>query len=138
MTFDMAVGVPLQDRLAARLATEHPAHARTGIGMHDRIGIRNDRLFRVPISGMAPAGPAVAPGAGLLPIAFGGTAGTLPPELARLPQRAALGLIAPALIGVIALHAAAALHHHFLPKDGLLRRMRFGGRSGQPKAVKSR
>lgn len=138
MTFGMAIGVLLLVRLAARLATEHPPHANIGNELLDRIGIWTHRLFYVLIAGMVLTGLAMAVGAGLFPIVFGGAAETLPPELANLPQRAAHGLIALALIGLISLHSAAALYHHFLLKDGLLRRMWFGRRSGQPMAAKSR
>lgn len=95
-------------------------------------------MFHVLIAGMVLTGLAMAFGAGLFPIVFVGAADTLPPELAVLPQRAAHGLIALALIGLIVLHSAAALYHHFVLKDGLLHRMWFSRRSEQPKAVKSR
>ena len=130
MTFGMAIGVLLLVRLAARLATEHPPQARTGNDLLDRIGIWTHRLFYALIAGMVLTGLAMAFGAGLFPIVFGGAGEALPPELAELPQRAAHGLIALALIGLIALHSAAALHHQFHLKDGLIRRMWFGRRSG--------
>ena len=130
MTFGLAIGVLLLVRLAARLSTEHPPRARTGNDVLDRIGIWTHWLFYVLIAGMVLTGLAMAFGAGLFPIVFGGAAETLPPELAKLPQRAAHGLIASALVGLIVLHFAAALYHHFVLKDGLLRRMWFGRRSG--------
>jgi cytochrome b561 len=43
------------------------------------------------------------------------------------------GLIVTVLVVLIVLHFAAALWHHFVRKDGLLRRMWFGRRStGEP------
>jgi cytochrome b561 len=36
------------------------------------------------------------------------------------------------LVGFIALHALAALYHHFVMKDGLLQRMVFGRRTPNP------
>lgn len=138
MTFGMVIGVLLLIRLAARVATEHPPHAHTGNELLDRIRTWTHRLFYVLIAGMVLTGLAMAFGAGLFPIVFGGAGETLPPELAELPQRAAHGLIALALIGLISLHSAAALRHHFLLKDGLIRRMWFGRQSGQPTAAKSK
>jgi cytochrome b561 len=38
------------------------------------------------------------------------------------------GLAAWGLIGLVGLHVAAALKHQFIDKDGLLERMRPGGR----------
>lgn len=50
------------------------------------------------------------------------------PELADLAPRAPHGIAARLLVGLVVLHAAAALQHHFLLKDGTLRRMWFGAR----------
>ena len=62
--------------------------------------------------------------------------------LARLPQIGDAGLRRPinqwhglaanAVLALALFHAAAALVHHFLWRDGLLRRMAFGGRFGNP------
>ena len=128
MAIGMAIGVLLVVRLATRLATTHPPHARTGNDMLDRIGVWTHWAFYGLIAGMVLTGLATAFGAGLFPIVYGGSAETLPPELAELPQRAAHGLIALTLAALIALHFAAALYHQFFLKDRLLRRMWFGKR----------
>ena len=130
MAGGMAIGVLLVIRLATRVTTTHPPHAQTGSDSLDRIGIWTHRLFYVLIAGMVLTGLATAIGAGLFPIVYGGAADTLPPGLDKLPQRAAHGLIALTLVGLIALHIGAALYHQFYLKDGLLRRMWFGKRSG--------
>ena len=130
MAFGIAIGILLLVRLALRLRTEHPPNARTGSNFLDRLGTWTHWAFYALIAGMVLTGLASAIGAGLFPIVYGGTAEALPPELATLPQRAAHGLIALALTALIALHFAAALYHHFILKDGLLRRMWFGKGTG--------
>lgn len=130
MVFGLGIGVLLVIRLITRLTTTHPPKARTGVAMLDRIGAWTHWAFYVLVAGMVLTGLAMAVGADLFAIAFGGAAETLPPELAGLPQRAAHGMIALALAALIALHIAAALYHQIFLKDGLLRRMWFGKRTG--------
>jgi len=48
--------------------------------------------------------------------------------MAGVPYHAAHGYIAKLLVGLIVLHASAALYHQFVRKDGLLARMSFGRR----------
>jgi len=132
MIFGMAIGVLLVIRLATRLRSTHPPRAATGSDMLDRIGVWTHWAFYALIAGMVLTGLATAFGAGLFPIVYGGAAETLPPELQDLPQRAAHGVIATALVALIALHLAAALWHQFFLRDGLLRRMWFGKRSTEP------
>ena len=128
MAMGMIIGVLLLVRLVTRLTSTHPPHARTGNDMLDLIGVWTHWAFYVLIAGMVLTGLAMAFGAGLFPIVYGGAVDTLPPELATLPQRAAHGLIALTLTALIALHFAAALYHQFFLKDRLLRRMWFGQR----------
>ena len=130
MAFGMAIGALLLLRLLARLGTTRPAPAQTGHALLDRIGGWTHRGFYVLIGAMVLTGLATALGAGLFPIVYGGAAETLPPGLAALPQRVAHGLIATLLVALIALHLAAALYHQLFLKDGLLRRMWFGRRTG--------
>jgi cytochrome b561 len=125
----MAIGVLLILRLVTRTRSTHPPHAETGNAMLDRIGRWTHWGFYVLIAGMVLTGLATALGAGLFPIVYGGSAETLPPELANLPQRAAHGVIAILLVALIGLHVAAAIYHQIVLKDGLLRRMWFGNRS---------
>lgn len=129
MIFGMAIGVLLILRLVTRTRSAHPPHAETRNALLDRIGRWTHLGFYALIAGMVLTGLATALGAGLFPIVYGGAAGTLPPELATLPTRVAHGLIASALIALVALHIAAAIYHQFVLKDGLLRRMWFGKRS---------
>jgi len=133
MIFGMAIGVLLVLRFVTRLRSAHPPRAAAGNVMLDRIGVWTHWAFYELIAGMVLTGLAMAFGAGLFPIVYGGAAETVPPGLQDLPQRAAHGLIATALVALIVLHLAAALWHQFVRKDGLLRRMWFGKRSaGEP------
>jgi cytochrome b561 len=133
MIFGMAIGVLLLLRLVTRLRSAHPAHAATGNAMLDRIGVWTHWAFYALIAGMVLTGLGIAYGAGLFPIVFGGAVDTLPPGMRDLPQHAAHGLIALALVALIVLHVAAACWHTLVLRDGLLRRMWFGKRtSGEP------
>ena len=129
MIFGMAIGVLLILRLLTRTRSTHPPHAETGNSLLDRIGRWTHWGFYVLIAGMVLTGLATALGAGLFPIVYGGAAETLPPELTAMPTRVAHGMIAAALVALIALHIAAAIYHQAVLKDGLLRRMWFGKRS---------
>lgn len=129
MVFGMAIGVLLILRLVTRTGSTHPPHAKTGNAQLDRIGRWTHWGFYALIAGMVLTGFATALSGGLFPIVYGGAAETLPPELATMPTRVAHGVIATALVALIALHIAAALYHQFVLKDGLLRRMWFGKRS---------
>lgn len=58
-----------------------------------------------------------------LPSALFGSAAF--PELAELPPRAGHGIGARVMVGLVVLHAGAALYHHLLLKDKTLKRMWF-------------
>lgn len=78
-------------------------------------------MIAVPLVGLAMQGtagtPVILPGAHVLPV-------PIPTDLALYGMvRTAHGLLAWALLTLILLHIAAALHHAFVKKDGLLRRM---------------
>ncbi|MGB5868904.1 MAG: cytochrome b [Albidovulum sp.] len=47
------------------------------------------------------------------------------PELAELPPRAGHGVAARVMVGLVVLHAGAALYHHFFLKDKTLKRIWF-------------
>lgn len=128
MAMGMAIGVLLLIRLMTRVATIHPPPAHTGNAWLDRVGTWTHWAFYVLIAAMVLSGLAMAFGAGLFPVVYGGAADALPPELATLPQRAAHGMIALALVALIVLHLAAALCHQVVLRDGPLRRMWFGKR----------
>ncbi|GAB5446276.1 cytochrome b [Gymnodinialimonas sp.] len=130
MIFGMAIGVLLILRLITRTKTAHPPQAATGNALLDRLGAWIHWGFYILIAGMVLTGLGSAIGAGLFPIVYGGAADSLPPELADLPPRIAHGVIALLLTALIVLHLLAATYHQVILKDGLLRRMWFGKRSG--------
>lgn len=82
-------------------------------------------LFYVVILGMAASGLATVALSGAGPVIFGEVSGALP-DFHAYPPRAAHGFGAMVLIGLFVLHAGAALHHHLIKRDGLLKRMWFG------------
>ncbi|RED15789.1 cytochrome b [Parasphingopyxis lamellibrachiae] len=88
----------------------------------DRVSRGVHFLFYVVIFGMGASGIAmmVLSGAGL--IIFGGTGETLP-DFRDFGPRIPHGVGARLFIALFVFHAGAALHHHFVKRDGLLRRM---------------
>ena len=63
---------------------------------------------------------------GALAAVFG--SGVLPEDFKQFTPRQIHGLASRLAMGLIAVHLLAALWHQFIVKDGLLARMRFGGR----------
>jgi len=82
-------------------------------------------LFYIVIAGMAASGVGMLVMSGAGPIIFGGTEGQLP-DFREFRPRVPHGLGARAMALLLLLHAGAALYHHFVRGDGLLRRMWFG------------
>lgn len=92
----------------------------------ERIGRSVHLLFYVVILGMAASGIGMFILSGAGPIIFAGAPGPVP-DFHDFPPRVPHGLGARAMVLLLAVHAGAALFHHFVQKDGLLRRMWFGG-----------
>jgi len=123
-------------RLVVRTQTAHPAPAPTGNPILDRLAWVSHRMFYGAVLAMAGSGIVMALETGLPAIVFFG-GGALPADFWAYPVRTAHYLFSRLLIGLIALHVAGALYHTLVRKDGLLRRMWFGGRgvrSDQPVA----
>jgi cytochrome b561 len=114
-------------RLVARLSTEHPPAASTGNALLDRLAPWAHWALYILVFVMAGSGIGMAALAGLPDIVFSGI-GQLPVDFSAYPQRAVHGIVAKLLMLTIALHAAAALFHQFIKRDGLLSRMWFGSR----------
>jgi cytochrome b561 len=119
-------------RFIVRVRTARPEEARTGHPLLDRIAPVVHYGFYVVVLVMVGTGYTTAILAGLPAIVFGGSGDKLPPSFALYPSWVAHVYLALLLVGLIVLHVLAALYHHFVRKDGLLRRMLFGRRVANP------
>ena len=81
-------------------------------------------LFYVVILGMIASGIGMMALSGAAPLIFAGEGAVLPDFWKYLP-RVPHGIGARLLLGLLVLHAGAALYHHFVRHDGLLWRMWF-------------
>jgi cytochrome b561 len=81
-------------------------------------------LFYVVIFGMIASGVGMIVLSGAAPMIFG-SEGALLPDFWKYPPRVPHGIGARLLLVLLMLHAGAALYHHFVRRDGLLRRMWF-------------
>ena len=115
-------------RLAIRLLTARPEAATTGNPVLDRIARISHLAFYGLLAGMIATGLATALLADLPSIVFGGSGAPLPESFAVFPTRVVHGVIAKLFMALIAIHATAAIYHHFVLRDGLLGRMWFGRR----------
>ncbi len=79
-------------------------------------------LLYVVILGMTASGIGMMILSGAGPIIFGGNSAELPNFWEYAP-RTPHGIGARVILALLILHAGAAIHHHFVKKDGLLRRM---------------
>lgn len=130
MTLGLTIGALLVVRLAVRLLTAQPPRASTGNVLLDTIGATTHWLLYLLAAAMVASGMATAASTGLVDIVFGGSGAPIPENLSQVGPRIAHGVISSLLIGLVALHAGAALYHHFVLRDGLFRRMWFGNRQG--------
>ncbi|TMV10088.1 cytochrome B [Ruegeria sediminis] len=86
-------------------------------------------LFYVVILGMAASGIGMMVLSGAGGILFGASEAALP-DFHDYAPRVPHGLGARLMVTLLILHAGAAFYHHFIKKDGLLRRMWYGGAEG--------
>lgn len=82
-------------------------------------------LFYIVIFGMAASGIGMFILSGAGPIVFGGAEGQLP-DFWNFKPRVPHGIGARMMLLLLLLHVGAALYHHFVRGDGLLRRMWIG------------
>jgi cytochrome b561 len=115
-------------RLIVRQITTRPAPATTGFPFLDRVAVTTHYGFYILVFGMAATGIATALLAGLPAIVFDRSGAPLPSSFLIYPTRVAHGIIAYALVAVIALHVLAVIFHQLIKRDGLLQRMWFGRR----------
>jgi len=81
-------------------------------------------LFYVVILGMIASGIGMMVLSSAAPMIFGGESALLP-DFWKYPPRVPHSIGARLLLALLALHAGAALYHHFIRRDGLLWRMWF-------------
>ena len=81
-------------------------------------------LFYVVVIGMVASGIGMMVLSGAAQSIFGGQ-NTALPDFSKLPPRILHGIGAQLLVFLVVFHAGAALYHHFIRRDGLLRRMWF-------------
>lgn len=115
-------------RFAIRMLSARPEPATAGNRVLDRIARISHFAFYGLVAGMVITGFATALLADLPAIVFGGSSAPLPASFTVFPTRVIHGVIAKIFVALIAVHATAALFHHFVLGDGLLKRMWFGRR----------
>ncbi|MDG2089700.1 MAG: cytochrome b/b6 domain-containing protein [Gammaproteobacteria bacterium] len=125
MIWGLVVGALMLARIVVRFTVKRPAPVSTGNTILNHIGGLVHTLLYLFVIAMVASGIGISILAGLPEIVFQGI-GELPTNFNDLPPRAAHGLIAKILMGLILLHIAAALFHQFKLKDRLLSRMGIG------------
>lgn len=113
-------------RLAVRLTTRQPAPAETGHPLGNRLARATHWALYALVIAMASSGMALSVASGLPDAVFG--SGPMPADFSGYTARQVHGLIARALMVLIALHVVAALWHHFIRRDGIFVRIWFGQR----------
>lgn len=124
----LAVGVLMILRLVVRSLTQQPAPPHTGLAWTNGLGRRIHLLLYVVVFLMVASGAALALETGLPSILLGDSARSLPASFDGSWLRTAHAVLAKLLMALIVLHVGAALWHHYVLRDGLLRRMGFGPR----------
>ena len=125
MVIGMAILALTLVRLAARFSTRKPPPATTGHPLLDRAAVLAHYGLYALVILMAASGLATALSAGLPDIVFSGSGKALPESFAAYPARTVHGIVGSVLAFLILVHVIAALWHHFVRRDGLLRRMSF-------------
>ena len=114
-------------RLVVRLNTAHPLAESTGNALLDQLAPWVHWILYLLVFAMVGSGIGIAASAGLPDIVFSGL-GQLPVDFSAFRARTVHGIVAKMLMLTIALHAAAAVYHQVVKRDGLLSRMWFGAR----------
>lgn len=123
MVLGLATLIIMVIRIILRLRLPKPPHASTGNSLLDKIArIVHNALYLFVLL-MAVSGLSLSFQSGLTLILFGGSGAPLPSDFYAFNARILHGIIAPALLLLILLHAGAALYHQFALKDNLLARM---------------
>lgn len=122
-----ALGISVLTLTLARIAwwwfaDKKPATPADTPSLQRRAGSAVHTLFYIVILGMTASGIGMLALSGAGEILFAGAAGPLP-EFEKFPPRIPHGIGARLMLALFALHVGAALYHHFIRRDGLLRRM---------------
>lgn len=113
-------------RLVLRASTAKPVPLVSGKPAMDKLAVGIHHLLYALTVVVALAGVALAYSAGLFGFLYQHT-GSLPKDFEDFAAHGVHGLAAYALLGVALLHAAGALQHQFILKDGILARMSLRG-----------
>jgi cytochrome b561 len=127
MAGGMTILLLMAIRLAVRWRTAKPAAATIGNAFADRLAPVTHYGFYVLVFLMVVTGYTTGILAGLNRSVFARSGEPLPADFADYPTFVAHGLLAGILAGFVALHVFAALYHQYWLKDGLFRRIWFGG-----------
>ena len=123
MVNGLSVGVLMVLRLVVRSLTQRPEPLTTGLVWSSKLGQRVHLAIYVIVFLMVASGLALAVQTGLPSILFGESAQPLPNTFDGFWVRAVHAIAAKLLMALILLHVGAALWHHYVRRDGLLRRM---------------
>lgn len=114
-------------RMIVRWRTHHPPASPTGKDRVGGIAVWMHRALYVMVIAMVASGFALSISSGLGQIVFGGV-GSLPVTFDAFPARAVHGAVSKIFLALVVAHVGAVLYHHWVRKDGLLRRMGLGRR----------
>lgn len=112
-------------RLAWRLADVRPAPPPSQPLWQRRLARGNHALLYALVVLLCTSGTALVALAHAAPSIFSGNAGSLP-DFSTLPLLAVHAAAAFGLVGLLALHLGAVLHHHVVRGGDVLARMRVG------------
>jgi cytochrome b561 len=121
------IGCLMVVRLIIRARTRRPAPAATGMAWADAVGPGTPRARYALGLAMVASGVALGVSADRPALVFGGSDQPLPATFDGSWMRVLHAVAAKLLMALIVLHVAAALWHHVVRRDGLLRRMGIGG-----------
>lgn len=114
-------------RLVVRASTAKPAPLVSAKPAMDKLAVGIHHLLYTLTVLVALAGVALAYSANLFSVLYQ-SLGKLPKDFEGYAAHGVHGLLAYALLGVAALHAAGALQHQFILKDGIFSRMSLRGK----------
>lgn len=126
-TFGIAILLFTLVRLAVRAGTAKPPHLASGKPALDKLAIGVQHLLYTLTVLTVLAGLGLAYKTHLYAVLFQHT-GTLPKDFDDFTAHAVHSVFAYSLLGLICLHAAGALQHQFMLKDGIFSRMSLLGK----------